>query len=130
MAAILTGIMTGMRVVGGQMTEGKRRGEQWVMLSMEISDGRNVWSCQLGEEDKQFVDFVELKGFVENDDGKMVPEAELKIDLTDHKVKATIKSQTAGEREIGQNGNKRKIMQIRTRVTNVRDLGIPEDEDE
>ena len=47
-------------------------------------------------------------------------------DLVEHKVKVTIKSQSAAERSLPDG---RKIMQIRSQVTNVRDLGVY-DEDE
>ena len=120
MALVLTGIMNGMRPVADTIEKGPRQGEEWSFLSMEIADPRygRVYSCQLRDKDKQFKEFVE--------NGK------LKKDLTDHKVKVTITSMTAGEREIEdkETKTKRTILQIRTQVTNLKDLGSPEDDDE
>lgn len=119
MALVLTGVMTGMRPVAGTVEQGPRKGESWAFLSMEVTDTRfgKVYSCQLNDTDPQFQEFVQ--------NGKLAK------DLTSHKVKLTIKSQTAGIREIEDKTtkDKREIMQIRNQVTNVRDLGLPEDED-
>jgi hypothetical protein len=119
MALVLTGIMNGMRPVAGTIESGERAGEEWAFLSMEITDPRHgkVYSCQLRDKDKQYKDFVE--------NGK------LKTDLTDHKVKVTVVSMTAGERTIEDKETKakRKVLQIRTQVTNLKDLGLS-DEDE
>lgn len=109
MAAVLTGIVRSMREVEGITQEGPRKGQAWRFLSIEISDPRygHVWSCQLRDDDKQFTD---LAG----------------SDLVEHQVKVTVKSQSASERSLPDG---RKIMQIRSQVTNVRDLGMF-DEDE
>lgn len=121
MALILTGIVIGMRPVGGIVEEGPRKGERWEFLSMEISDTRfgKVYSCQLNDNDRQYADIVNGKD-------------DLKEDYTGHKVKVTIKGMTAGEREVKDKttGEKRVILQIRTQITNIRDLGVPDDEDE
>lgn len=117
MALVLTGIMSGMRPVGGVIEEGKRKGEEWRFLSMEIIDTRygKVYSCQLRDDDPQFKDFVSGK--------------DLAQDLTGHNVRVTIKSMSAGERELVDKatGQTRTILQIRSQVTNVRDLGMPDD---
>lgn len=131
MAAILTGILVGMRPVGGVIDEGPRKGEKWNFISMEISDPRfgKVWSCQMRSNDVQFSKLVEARTVTDN--SKQVEKYVLTQDYTGHKVKVTIVGQTAGEREIEdkQTGNSRTIIQIRTQVTNFRDLGIPEDEE-
>ncbi len=109
MAAVLTGIVRSMREVEGITQEGPRKGQAWRFLSIEISDPRygHVWSCQLRDDDKQFTDLA-------------------KSDLVEHQVKVMVKSQSASERSLPDG---RKIMQIRSQVTNVRDLGMF-DEDE
>ena len=88
---------------------------------MEIVDPRygNTYSCQLRDKDADFDKFV-------SKDGKAIIS-----DLTGHKVKVTIMSMNAGEREIEDKTTKEKtvILQIRTQITNVRDLGLPEDEE-
>lgn len=110
MAATLTGIIVGMRAVEGVVKEGPRAGESWQFLSMEINDIRygRVWSCQLRHDDKQYEEVA-------------------RADLKGHKVKVTIASQTAGERELADG---RKVLQIRSQITNLRDLGTPDDDDE
>ncbi len=110
MAATLTGIVRSMREVEGVTQEGPRKGQTWRFLSLEISDPRygHVWSCQLRDDDPHFSTLVGS-------------------DLVEHKVKVTVKSQSAAERTL-QDG--RKIMQIRSQVTNVRDLGLFDDEED
>ena len=109
MAAMLTGIVQGVREVEGTVKDGPRKGESWKFLSIEVSDTRfgHVWSCQLRHDDEQY-------------------DQVLGSDLVGHKVKVTIKAQSAGERQL-QDG--RKVMQIRSQVTNLRDLGTPDDEE-
>ncbi len=109
MAAVLTGIVNGLREVEGVTGQGPRKGETWKFLSMEISDmvPGHVWSCQVRSDDK---DYDTLVG----------------ADLKGHKVKVSIVSQSAGERTLKDG---KKVMQIRSQVTNVRDLGIPHDEE-
>jgi hypothetical protein len=119
MALILTGIVNGMRPVGGVIEESKRKGEEWRFLSLEITDPRygKVYSCQLREDDMQFPGLVEGKNITSN--------------LTGHKVKVTIKGMTASEREIVDKGtgDTRLVMQIRSQITNVRDLGLSDDDE-
>jgi hypothetical protein len=109
MAATLTGIVLGVREVEGVTQDGPRKGESWRFLSLEVTDPRfgHVWSCQLRDSDPNYADL-------------------LRSDLAGHKIKVTIKSQSAAERQL-QDG--RKVMQIRSQVTNVRDLGVADDED-
>jgi len=122
MALILTGLVQGMRPVAGVVEEGKRKGETWAFLSMEITDTRfgKVYSCQLREDDPQYADLV---AGADMKTGKVAKDK----DLSGHKVKVTIMSQSAGERELA---DKRIVLQIRSQVTNIRDLGIPQDDEE
>ncbi len=135
MANILTGNVNGMRPVGGVVEDGPRKGEKWHFLSMEIIDTSSgkVYSCQLRDTDKQYADMVEPR-MVPGKDGKEVEKHFLKAgkDLTGHRVKVRITAQTASEREIENKdtGAKQLVMQIRSAITNIRDLGIPADEDE
>ena len=110
MPATLTGIVQGMREVEGTVKDGPRKGESWKFLSVEVMETRygHVWSCQLRHDDTQYPDLVAT-------------------DLVGHNVKVTIKSQSAAPRELADG---RKVMQIRSQVTNVRDLGVPDDGEE
>ncbi|GHO52184.1 hypothetical protein [Ktedonobacter robiniae] len=110
MAAILTGILMNKRVVSGVTESGPRKGDEWHFLSMEINDMRfgHVWSCQMRGDDPQY-------------------DQVLNGDLVGHKVKVTVAAQTAGERKLKDG---RTVMQIRSQVTNLKDLGVPEDDDE
>ncbi len=110
MATVLTGIVMGMREVEGVTQQGPRKGETWKFLSLEINDTRfgHVWSCQLRHDDPQYDTIAQTE-------------------MAGHKVKVTVKSQSAAERTLTDG---RKIMQIRSQVTNLRDLGLPADDDE
>ena len=110
MAATLSGIVQGLRAVEGTVQEGKRKGEKWQFLSIEINDTRygHIWSCQVRSDDEQFADLQAA-------------------DLIHHKVKVTIRSQSAGQRDLPDG---RKIMQIRSQITNVRDMGLPNDDED
>ncbi len=135
MANILTGIVNGMRPVGGEVEKGPRKGEKWHFLSMEIVDTASgkVYSCQLRDNDKQYKEMTEAK-MVPGEKGEQVEKHFLKQgqDFTGHRVKVRITAQTAGEREVeGKNGEASSIiLQIRSTITNIRDLGVPQDEDE
>ncbi len=109
MSAVLIGIVNGLREVEGVTEQGPRKGETWKFLSMEISDmvPGHVWSCQVRSDDK---DYDKLST----------------ADLKGHKVRTTIVSQSASERKLKDG---RTIMQIRSQVTNVRDLGLPDEEE-
>jgi len=131
MSMQLTGFVNGMRPVGGIVEQGDHKGEEWHFLSIEIVDPRygNVYSCQLRVEDTQYAEFVKIeKG--KGDSGKDLHT--LTKDLTDHKVRVTVKSQAAGEREIKDKATntKRIVLQVRSQVTNLRDLGLPKDDEE
>jgi hypothetical protein len=108
--ALLTGKVKSMRVVEGKYKTGKRQGEDWEFLSMEIIDVASgmIWSCQLPSEAEKYRDVAQ-------------------DNLVGHRVKVTVMGQSASEREL-QDG--RKVMQIRSQVTNVRDLGLPHDDEE
>ncbi len=119
MSLVLNGIVNGCRPVAGTVQNGDRKGEEWKFLSMEIVDPRygKVYSCQLRDKDPQFDELVA--------GDKMAKE------LAGHKVKVTIMGITAGEREIVDKGTgeAKTIIQVRTQITNVRDLGLPADEE-
>jgi len=61
MALVLTGIVQGMRPVGGEFEDGPRKGEKWQFLSLEIADTRfgKVYSCQMRDGDQHYKDFVD-----------------------------------------------------------------------
>ena len=101
--AILTGTVKYARVMQGEYKSGKRQGEQWEFLSLEIIDagtGFN-WSCQLSAEDGTY------------------PLA-TRADLTGHKVRCKVTSQTAGPRTKPDGSQ---VMQIRSQVRKLEDLG-------
>ncbi len=127
MAVLLTGLVKGMRPVEGIVEQGKRKGDTWKFISIEITDTMTgtVWSCQLREEDEQFADYMVGADLNTN---KLAKDK----DLTNHKVKVRIVAQSAGEREIEDktSGQKRIVLQIRTTITNIRDLGLPKDDEE
>ncbi len=108
--ALLKGKVKSMREIEGTYKSGNRQGEEWRFLSLEIIDttSGHVWSCQLASEDEKYTEVV-------------------RGSLVNHQVKVTVMGQTASERDL-QNGQK--VMQIRSQVTNVRDLGLPQDDDE
>ncbi len=115
MTLILTGLVQGIRPVEGIVEEGKRKGEKWAFLSLEITDTRygKVYSCQMRDDDPQYADLI---AGADLSAGKLAKDK----DLSGHKVKVTIASQTAGERELA---DKRIVMQIRSQITNIRDHG-------
>jgi hypothetical protein len=119
MGLTLTGIVNGCRPVAGTVQSGERQGEEWKFLSMEIVDPRygKVYSCQLRDKDPQF--------------NELVVGDKMKADLAGHKVKVTVMGITAGEREIEDKntGERKTIIQVRTQITNVRDLGLPDDDE-
>ncbi len=107
--AQLTGKVKSMRLITGKYKKGKRQGEDWEFLSFEIIDDDSglIWSCQLPSEDE---------GFQDVKDGDS---------LVKHVVVVTVMGQTAGEREVGEEGNKHKIMQVRSQITDLVDKGLP-----
>ena len=134
MALVLTGVVRGMRPVGGVVEEGPRSGEVWHFLSMEITDPRfgNVYSCQLRSTDKQYKEMVEVaKGTDRN--GQSADKHVLKqgSDLTGHKVKVLMSSVTAGERKVQDKDTNTEttILQVRCQITRIQDLGEPGDDE-
>ena len=129
----LKGLVEGIRPVTGEYAEGKRQGEKWHFLSMEIKDTSygQIYSCQLPEDDPSYQEYIEAKG----------NERALSKDLKGHVVKVTVRKVTAGERVLRQrvfkaNGEKnigyeeQAVPVVRCQVTNIRDLGLPKDDDE
>ena len=101
--AILTGNVKYARVMDGEYKTGKRQGEKWEFLSLEIIDAVTgfTWSCQLSSEDGSY------------------PQA-TRSDLTGHKVRCKIAAQTAGPRTKPDGSQ---VMQIRSQVRKLEDLG-------
>ena len=101
--AILTGNVKTARVVQGEYKSGKRQGEDWEFLSLEIIDAVTgfTWSCQLASEDGSYAQVTHG-------------------DLTGHKVRCKVTSQTAGLRTLADG---REVMQIRSQVRKLEDLG-------
>jgi len=125
MAFVLNGIVRGMRVVGnpaGPDADGKQweAGEKWRFLSLEMTDPRHggVYSCQLSDKDPQYSTLVEK-------DNK------LKKDYTGYSAKVTVRSIEASQRDLkDKEGNVIGVVpQARIRVTNLRDLTLPKDDD-
>ena len=109
MAVTITGICKYNKVMEGTYQEGKRKGESWEFLSLELVDRNTgfVWSCQLPQEDASY---------------KHTPDNSLK----GHIIKAKITSQTASERQLP---NGKTVMQIRSQLTKLEDLGEPDDDE-
>src|SRR2546423_12075683 len=82
--AILTGNVKTSRVVQGEYKSGKRQGEDWEFLSLEIIDSVTgfTWSCQLASEDGSY------------------PQVS-RGDLAGHKVRCKVTSPTARRRTRG-----------------------------
>ena len=101
--AILTGNVKTARVVQGEYKSGKRQGEDWEFLSLEIIDSVTgfTWSCQLSSEDGSY------------------PQVS-RASLVGHKVRCKIASQSAGPRDLPDG---RHVMQIRSQVRKLEDLG-------
>ena len=101
--SLITGNVKTARVVQGEYKSGKRKGEDWEFLSLEIIDGVTgfTWSCQLASEDGSYAQVT-------------------RGDLTGHKVRCKVTSQTAGLRTLADG---REVMQIRSQVRKLEDLG-------
>ena len=104
--ATLVGKVKSMRVVNGDYKEGRRKGEKWEFLALEIIDEDSgfVWSCQLSSDDEQYQEVTQRGALVR------------------HKVNVLVMGQTASERELP---DKRTVIQIRTQITGLQDEGIP-----
>ena len=87
----------------GRIQVGQAAGEDWEFLSLEIIDGVTgfTWSCQLASEDGSYAQVT-------------------RGDLTGHKVRCKVTSQTAGLRTLADG---REVMQIRSQVRKLEDLG-------
>ena len=101
--AILTGNVKSSRVVTGEYKTGKRQGEDWEFLALEVIDAVTgfIWSCQLASEDGSYP-------------------AVAKVDLVGHKVRCKVASQSAGSRVLPDG---REVMQIRSQVRKLEDMG-------
>ena len=110
MSATLIGKVNYNRVMSGTHDKGKRQGQKWEFLSLDILDTITgyTWSCQFDASEPKYQEFPDdsLKG---------------------HKVRVRISSQTAGERKFPDGSTK---IQIRSRLIALEDLGEwPLDED-
>ncbi|MHB8600164.1 MAG: hypothetical protein ACYDER_25560 [Ktedonobacteraceae bacterium] len=109
MAVMLVGKVNYNRVMTGTYSQGKRAGQNWEFLSLDILDTSTgfTWSCQFDATEPKYQEYADdtLKG---------------------HKVRVKITSQSAGERTFP-NGTKK--MQIRSRLKSLEDLGEWEDEE-
>ena len=107
--AMLTATVKSQRVVSGEYKTGKRQGEEWEFLSLELIDVGSgfIWNCQLPSEDDTYRDATADS-------------------LVGHRVKVKVTSQTAGQRDLPDGSKK---MQIRSQVTNLRDMGIPKEDE-
>lgn len=140
MALVLTGIVEGIRPVTGEYADGPKRGEKWHFLSLEVKDTRfgEKYSCQLPDDDPHYAVYVSTNGKGSDDEKRELIDNK---SLKDHKVKVTVKRVTAGERLSRQrifkaNGEKNigfeeyAVPVARCQITNIRDLGIPADDEE
>lgn len=102
--AILIGKVQKMRQVKGEYKEGKRKGETWEFLALDIADEDSslVWSCQLPSEDESYRTVADGDG------------------LVNHRVQAVVLGQSVG-RWKDKNGDENE--QIRSRIAEVQDLG-------
>lgn len=102
--AILTGKVLKMRQVSGEYKDGKRKGESWEFLALDIADEDSslVWSCQLPSEDESYRAVVDGGG------------------LVNHRVQVVVMGQSVGE---WQDKNGDKNQQVRSRIAEVQDLG-------
>ena len=109
MGVTIVGKVNYNRVMTGTYDKGKRAGQNWEFLSLDILDTFTgfTWSCQF--------DSTEPKYQEHPDDS-----------LKGHKVRARISSQSAGERTFPNGTTK---MQIRSRLISLEDLGEWVDEE-
>src|SRR5258708_533771 len=101
--ATLTGKVKGQREITGKYKSGKRQGEEWHFLALEIIDEDSglTWSCQLSGDDEDYQDVA-------------------RESLVKHRVSTTIMGQTVSEYT---NPKNETIQQIRSQITDVQDLG-------
>ena len=148
---LIRGTVEGMRAVTGEYKVGKKAGQKWHFLSMEVKDYSvgDTCSCQIREDHPNYKNYVEIKG----DDHVLLGDK----DLTGNEVKLMIKKFSVGEMSVLQqqvvapqapqapkgaqatNGTeKEKLIQyaptsvvcVRFQVKTVQDLGKPKDDDE
>lgn len=102
--ATLTGKVKAQREVSGKYKSGKRQGEEWSFLSIDIIDEDSglVWSCQLSGDDEAYSEIAAES-------------------LVKHRVSVTVMGQTASE-YTNQKGEK--VMQVRSQIADVQDLGV------
>lgn len=101
--ATLIGKVKGLREVTGVYKDGKRAGEEWSFLSIDIMDEDSdfIWNCQYNDSNTDY-QFVSTQ------------------DLNNHIVEVTVLGQSASEYTT-KKGEKK--MQIRSRVSDLKDLG-------
>ncbi len=109
MSVTLIGKVNYNRVMTGTYSTGKRQGQTWEFLSLDILDTATgfVWSCQFDASEPRYE---------EHPDGS----------LKGHKVRAKISSQSAGPRQLPDGTTK---TQIRSRLVALEDLGEWQEED-
>jgi hypothetical protein len=137
---LVKGTVETMRAVSGEFREGKKKGQTWRFLSLEVKDGTigEICSCQLRHDDPAYKEYVGVK--------KVDKGEELTIlkDLTGHVIKATVKKFSSGERSILQQVVKKEqkegekkigyepipVVTVRFQIASIHDLGLPKMDDE
>lgn len=101
--AQLIGKVKGQREVTGVYKDGKRAGEEWSFLSLDIMDEDSdfIWNCQYNDSNRDYASWAAQ-------------------DLTNHIVSVVVLGQSASEYTT-KKGEKK--MQIRSRAVNLQDLG-------
>ena len=101
--ATLIGKVKGQREVTGVYKDGKRAGEQWNFLSLDIMDEDSdlIWNCQYNDTNHNYSTLAAQ-------------------DLNNHMVEVVVLGQTASEYTT-KKGEKK--MQIRSRIVDLKDLG-------
>lgn len=104
MSATLIGHVKYNRTMTGTYEKGKRQGQQWEFLSLDVLDMVSgfTWSCQLDASEPGYQEYQDdaLKG---------------------HKVRVRIGAQTAGPRQMPDGSSR---MQIRSKLVALEDLGL------
>jgi|GEM_PF-1910503 len=103
MSTTLIGQVKYNRTMTGTYEKGKRQGQQWEFLSLDILDMVSgfAWSCQMDASEP---------GYKEVQDDA----------LKGHKVRVRIGAQTAGPRQLPDGSTR---MQIRSKLASLEDLG-------
>jgi hypothetical protein len=102
--ATLIGKVKGLREVTGTYKDGKRAGEEWNFLSIDIMDEDSdlIWNCQYNDTNQDYMQVASM-------------------DLIGHVVEVTVLGQSASE-YVTRAGEKK--MQIRSRIKDIKDLGL------